>query len=111
MTEQRPAAEAQPEEHIIREDNWFDYQARGFFRLRSGTREELEAWLGVENVYPGDAWDEEAGRPLRHKPGTSYYSNEDGLEYDFQRWREMSRGQLETEWRRRYESAYDPPAS
>jgi hypothetical protein len=109
MAEQTPKPETQPEEHVIREDNWFEYQTRGFSPVRRCTRKEAETFFGADNVYPGDAWDSEADRPLRHKPGTTYYTNYDGLDYSFARWQE-DRERVESEWRQA-SSGHDPDAS
>jgi hypothetical protein len=100
------------EHHVIREDNWPEYEARGFFHLARGTYEEAQASLGAANVYIGDAWDDEAGRPLRHKPGTSFYSNDDGVDYAFELW-QGSKAEVEAGWRRRSQERthQEPPSS
>jgi hypothetical protein len=73
---------------VIREDNWTEYEARGFtpdagrrvINQRDILREVQvsRGVFGLHNVYTGDAWDDEAGRPLRHKPGKSVYIDVQG---------------------------------
>jgi hypothetical protein len=68
----------------IREDNWAEYEARGFQPVRntSGSALELDyaqSHYGVEHVYTGDSYDDEAARPLQHKPGTGLYVDPEGL--------------------------------
>jgi hypothetical protein len=69
-----------PRHGVIREDNWAEYEAQGF---RPVPEEEKSAasYYGVANVYTGDAWDWDAERPLRHKPGVGVYTNSAGLEH------------------------------
>jgi hypothetical protein len=69
---------------VIHEDNWPDYQARGFVPIPPSLEEcddDLVFLLyGLNGVYSGDGWDVEAGRPSKDKP-ESFYTNPDGLEY------------------------------
>lgn len=59
-----------PNHNVIREDNWEEYKAKGFVPVVAGP--ELAAGIvGIENVYTGDPYDYEAGRPLRHNPAPS----------------------------------------
>ncbi|HEV7944018.1 MAG TPA: hypothetical protein VGP17_14610 [Solirubrobacteraceae bacterium] len=72
-----------PHHGVIREDNWPEYEAKGFNIIENslGSTSELnaaQAVFGVEHVYTGDAWDEGEGRPLHHKPGTGIYTNAEG---------------------------------
>jgi hypothetical protein len=67
-----------PRHGVIHEGNWMEYQAQGFLPVP----EDLEATqnlCGAENVYTGDEYDYDAGRPLRHKPGVGVYVSPDGL--------------------------------
>jgi hypothetical protein len=70
--------------NAIHEDNWPEYEAQGFVPLKPIDRPdpdptafgELDITRSVHgdaNIYTGDAWDEQAGRPLRHKPGGTMY--------------------------------------
>src|SRR5215218_7232652 len=68
-----------PRHGAIREDNWEDYRARGL-QPAHGPFEATQAIAGVEHVYTGDAYDYEAGRPLRHKPGIGVYVDPEGIE-------------------------------
>jgi hypothetical protein len=70
---------------VISEDNWPEYEAKGFKPISTilGTVRTLDyaqSHYGVEHVYTGDAYDDDAQRPLRHKPGTGIYVDPDGLE-------------------------------
>jgi hypothetical protein len=69
-----------PRHGVIREDNWAEYEAQGF---RPVPEDEKSAgnYYGVANVYTGDAYDWDAERPLRHKPGVGVYTNAAGLEH------------------------------
>src|ERR1700729_3104093 len=64
---------------VIHEDNWSEYEAMGF-RPVPEPFGSGQAMYGVENIYSGDAYDYDARRPLRHKPGTSMYTSPEGLE-------------------------------
>jgi hypothetical protein len=107
MLEHATDREEDPErDNVIHEDNWFEYEVLGFFPILRGTREEVEEYFGPHNVYTGDTWDREAGRPLRHKPGGSMYSNNDGRDYAFEQWRLAREAE-----RHRQESSSGGPAS
>lgn len=76
----------------VREDNWEGYEARGFRLYVTSDPATIsertfrkfvasaEATFGAANVYTGDCFDHEAGRPLRHKPGRSIYIDPAGIE-------------------------------
>lgn len=57
-----------PNRDVIHEDNWEEYRARGFVPT-TVPADFAKNIVGTENVYTGDAYDYEAGRPLQHKPG------------------------------------------
>ncbi len=63
----------------IREDNWAEYEAKGFQPVEDLGLRFVQGFYGVEHVYTGDAYDEKAARPLRHKPGTGIYVSPEGL--------------------------------
>lgn len=69
-----------PRHGVIRENNWSEYEAQGF-RPVPEDEKSAEIYYGVANVYTGDAYDWEAERPLRHKPGVGVYTNPAGLEH------------------------------
>lgn len=79
-----------PKIDAITEENWPEYEARGFEpRSAHALDPEKGKWsalelardfYGIEHVYTGDAFDEQAGRPLRHKPGKSVYVSPEGME-------------------------------
>ena len=100
MSEQAAARERQEGEHVIREDNWPEYEAQHFWDTTIPDREAADIWLGAENVYVGDAWDEDAGKPLRHKPGFSLYTNDAGIAYASEHWDDWQAAHAE--WRRRH---------
>jgi hypothetical protein len=71
-----------PRFNAIHEGNWAEYEAQGFVPFEPIDRpdppvsDELAStqdFYGKANVYTGDAWDVQAGRPLRHKPGATVY--------------------------------------
>jgi hypothetical protein len=75
-----------PRYGVIREDNWPEYQARGFVPVGTsdGSPRSLawpQACYGIGHVYTGDAFDYAEQRPLRHKPGVGIYTEPDGLVY------------------------------
>ena len=87
---QEPAHEPDfelPRYRVIREDNWPEYQARGFQPVKNATQAEAVRALssaefhygGDEHVSAGDAWDEAEERPLHHKPGIGIYADPQGL--------------------------------
>jgi hypothetical protein len=97
MSEQQsPAAEDRPNfvfggNRVVSEENWAQYQAEGVVSiidaLDEGDLEQFRATLakevegiGVENLLLGDAFDRDAGRPLRHKPGVGVYATAAGIE-------------------------------
>jgi hypothetical protein len=77
---------------VIHEGNWPDYEAQGFFRgfsldhidslahddILIGILNLAKDLYGTENVYTGDAWSNEDGRPLHHKPGVGIYVHPNG---------------------------------
>jgi hypothetical protein len=76
-----------PRHGAIREDNWPEFQAKGFLPVIGGL-EFAQAIYGVEHVYTGDAYDYAERRPLRHIPRVGYYSDPEGLEHADRRARE-----------------------
>ncbi len=92
-----------PRHGVIREDNWAEYQARGFEAVDHAAEPTSTIELrfsqtiyGVEHVYTGDAWDEAEGRPLRLKPGVGIYADPEGLAIGEERSRERD------EWMRQH---------
>jgi hypothetical protein len=77
---------------VIHEENWPEYETQGFFmgfnvdHIDEASQDDVlvglfnaaKATWGVENVYTGDAWSDEDGRPLHHKPGVGIYVHPDG---------------------------------
>jgi hypothetical protein len=62
-----------PNHDVIHEDNWEEFRAKGF--VPTGAPTDIAAEIvGIQNVYTGDAWDNEAVRPLRHKAGKGEYA-------------------------------------
>ncbi len=74
-----------PRHDAIREDNWPEYQAKGFRpvdNVEEGDPTNLDyaqSVYGVEHVYTGDAYSYADERPLRHKPGMSIYVTPEGM--------------------------------
>jgi hypothetical protein len=77
---------------IISEENWTEYEVKGVRNLVAAIpdddevalREELSADARLylpENLLLGDAFDAEAGRPLRLKSGIGVYVTTAGQEY------------------------------
>lgn len=69
-----------PHHDVVHEDNWEEFRAKGWVAVP----EELkgaQAYFGTENVYTGDAYDVDADRPLRHKPGVGVYVTPEGLKH------------------------------
>ena len=78
---------------IIHEDNWPQYEAKGFFVTAVTTPsyllEELtlaQEVYGTEYVYTGDYWSYLDERPLRHASGIGIYVHPDGMA-NVPRWR------------------------
>jgi hypothetical protein len=75
---------------IISEDNWPEYEAQGVGNVIDAIPEEDDAIrralsdkvriYGDANILLGDAFDADAGRPLRHKPGIGIYATAQGIE-------------------------------
>lgn len=77
----------------ISEENWLEYEAQGARNViesipeedEEALRKELEwgrRYYGAENILLGDAFDADAGRPLRLKPGIGIYVTAEGGEYN-----------------------------
>jgi hypothetical protein len=76
----------------VREDNWEGFAARGFKLYLTADPTDMsdqefryylasaEATHGAANVYTGDCYDPDAGRPLRHKQGRSIYIDPAGIQ-------------------------------
>lgn len=86
-----------PNRDIIREDNWEEYADQGFIArwgVWATDRELLSALMaaesrhGAQNVFTGEAFDLDEGRPLRNQPGKSVYIHPDapggGMALDWQ---------------------------
>jgi hypothetical protein len=70
----------QTNHNAIREDNWFEYAARGFVPVIDLPENYPAMYLlDRKNYYDGDTWDKGAGRPLRFKPGFGVYTSPEGL--------------------------------
>jgi hypothetical protein len=76
-----------PRHGAIREDNWAEFQAKGFLPVIGGL-EFAQAIYGVEHVYTGDPYDYMEERPLHHQPGIGYYADPEGLAHAEKRARE-----------------------
>jgi hypothetical protein len=84
--------------NAIRENNWPEYEARGFQPVPGDGADPTvldlqQSYYGVENVYTGHAYDADAGRPLQHKPGVGIYVDPEGLaiaEEKERKWTEQS---------------------
>jgi hypothetical protein len=75
-----------PRHGAIREDNWPEYEARGFQPIMNSDGSLVSIGViqdsyGTAHVYTGDAYDGETGRPLRHKPGTGLYTDPEGVKF------------------------------
>ena len=96
---------------VIHEENWPEYEAQGFDPVGDLHERRLDMMrnvFGAEHVYTGDTWDEEAGRPLRHKPGGSIYISGEGQRLAAEQSR---REKMEAEHRHRGQPDDDPTAS
>jgi hypothetical protein len=99
MPDQQEAVDGSPEHtpdfdllhyDVIHEDNWAEYQAKGYEPIGDFYPKRLDMMrnvFGAHNLYTGDAWDYDEGRPLRHKPGSSIYTSPEGIRHSA----EMSR--------------------
>jgi hypothetical protein len=75
--------------NVIREDNWPTYESKGFRALSITTDADdtighvrlAQEEFGIGNVYTGEAYDRESGRPLQHKPGLGIYISSEGVAY------------------------------
>ena len=73
----------------VRESNWSEYEAQGFGVVWEAVDPDdslgqlafARDEFGIANVYTGDAFDHEADRPLRHKPGMGIYVSPEGVSY------------------------------
>lgn len=71
-----------PRYNAIHEDNWAEFEARGFQPVSSEDSIGIQQMMyGVANIYTGDMWDQDAKRPLRHKPGVGHYVSPEGIKY------------------------------
>src|ERR1700730_5410459 len=68
-----------PRHGAIREDNWPEYESKGLRPIADNDLQWAQLHYGTEHVYTGDPWDWDAGRPLRHKPGTHIYVDPEGI--------------------------------
>lgn len=89
-----------PKHNAITEANWAEYEAQGFVPVPERLS-HAQNHYGAENVYTGDEWDADAGKPLRHKPGKTVYVNPAGLKHG----EEMTARII----RSRGEPGYSPP--
>jgi hypothetical protein len=111
-----------PRYGVVREDNWEEFRAKGYsvvFSDLDGDETRIsassilaaeESNYGVENVLTGDAYDYEADRPLRHKPGIGIYVSPEGREHAAKRakrWRAERRQRAE----RQHQAPPDPATS
>ena len=76
-----------PRHNAIREDNWAEYEARGFTPVSLPFR-YAQMIFGVEHVYSGDAFSWKEERPLRHKPGSGVYVAPEGEQFAIEQERE-----------------------
>jgi hypothetical protein len=105
-----------PRHDVIHEDNWPEYQARGFRPVRDVRKDEpetidyIQSVYGVEHVYTGDAYSYDEDRPLRNKPGMTIYVSPEGRKQgaeDAQWWRDYH----ERERQQHEESPEQPPST
>jgi hypothetical protein len=94
MAEQPPSPENEPNfvfggARVISEANWSEYEAQGVRNVvdaippedENALRDELERKgrsYGTGNLLLGDAFDQEASRPLHLKPGIGVYVTAEG---------------------------------
>jgi hypothetical protein len=79
-----------PHRKAVTEANWAEWEAKGVRPLPpfeavidanlAGDFDAAQGLAGIENVWTGDAFDLEAGRPLADKPGTGIYVTEEGIQ-------------------------------
>jgi hypothetical protein len=73
-----------PRHGAIREDNWQEYVAKGFFPVPE-PYDMACVFYGFQNVYTGQCYSATERRPLRHllpeRPEGGVYTNQDGLEH------------------------------
>jgi hypothetical protein len=100
-----------PYRDVVHEDNWSEFEAKGLEPIGDDIESRADAMrkiFGTHHVYTGDAWDEDAGRPLGNKPGGSVYVSAEGRKHAV----ETSRRQkIEYERRLQAQSTDDPAAS
>jgi hypothetical protein len=90
-----------PHRDAIHEDNWAEFEAKGFGVATGWSLTDLaaaERWFGIEHVYTGDAFDRDQNRPLRHKPGMAIYVDPEGLAIGARKWKQ---------WLKEHSSAHD----
>jgi hypothetical protein len=90
----------------IREDNWAEYEVQGF-RPIAEDLSSAQLLYGTENVFTGDAYDYDARRPLRHKPGTYVYVSPEGFKLAAEKHRKWA----EADRQRQTQSGEGPAAS
>lgn len=109
-----------PNRDAVREDNWEEYKSKGFGVLwpsidRDDYGERVVTYaqweFGTGNVYTGDSYDDEAGRPLRHKPGMGIYVSPEGVEYHDARRAQRLKYEDARRAQRQAQSSSDDPAS
>jgi hypothetical protein len=93
-----------PHHGVIREDNWTEYQAKGYVPVPEDLKGAQNVF-GTEHVFTGDAYDPDEERPLRHKPGVGVYVDPEGLKH----WEEKKRRYAEDD--RQSQSGGEPDAS
>jgi hypothetical protein len=76
-----------PRHGVIREDNWLEYEARGFRPVIEPLK-SAQLTYGIEHVYTGEPYDYREGRPLRHQPGEGVYVSPEGQQIGAQKSRE-----------------------
>lgn len=91
----------------VHEGNWAEFEAKGFRPLSPvfdypGGLESAQSIYGTEHVYTGDRYDRAAGRPLRHKPGTSIYIDPEGEAIGHEKLHE---------WQQKHQPETDPGSS
>jgi hypothetical protein len=93
---------------VIREDNWAEYEARGFRPVYNTLGEPVsfsfaQGTYGIEHIYTGHPYDDEAQRPLRHKGGVGLYTDPEGLEVAAENRRKWAEFHRQREGRQRSE--------
>jgi hypothetical protein len=96
-----------PRHGVITADNWLEYEARGFEPIDEPLH-IAQALCGVEHVYTGQVYDDEADFPMPQIPGIGVYADAEGLDIAVEKYlddarylRELGRPPTRREWQER----------